>query len=438
MKRSVVVLLMLCGITFFTHAAKRVTIAQLEQLISTSLAKPDSDLAYQIAHVQLTERLGPDRIAPLSASLPGEKSRQALTAVAAASEFQPPPAAEIPAAAAPDLAGQRRMMSLVADYVTKTIPQLPNFFATRTTTRYEDTPLLQRAEAFFTPYEPLHVVGTSSTTVLYRDGREVEERSAKASKTPAQGLNSWGEFGPMLSGVLLDAANSKLVWSHWEQDPTGVSAVFSYEVPREKSHYEVNYCCVAEEGATLVANLHPFRQIAGYHGEMAVDPATGTIQRLSLQAVLKTGNPLSRADILVKYGPVEIGGRTYICPVKSVSVTIAQIVQQTAVYADPVARQIQPLKTMLNDVKFENYHVFRAESRVLTANVGLEGAGPPAPPQGASPSAPPTADSNETTAAAMEAPKAPENAATAAPSYAAPAAPTEPSAPELTPQPDPP
>ncbi len=331
-------------------------------------------------------------------------------------------------------------MSLVADYVTKTIPQLPNFFATRTTTRFEDTPLLQRPGEFFTPYEPLHEVGISSATVLYRDGREIDEPlPAKAKTSMTQGLTSTGEFGPMLSGVLLDAANSKLAWSHWEQGPAGLSAVFSYEVPREKSHYEVNYCCVAEEGTTMVANVHPFRQIAGYHGEMAVDPATGTIRRLSLQAVLKTGSPLSRADILLKYGPVEIGGKTYICPVKSVSVTIAQMVQQTSRYGDPVARQIQPLKTMLNDVKFENYHVFRAESRVLTADMGQDHAAPPAL-QGASLSASPAetaAASSETTAAATNAPSAPESAAAALSSSGA-VAPAEPSAPAPTPQPAPP
>jgi hypothetical protein len=199
MKRTAVVLLILCGITIPALAVKRVTIAQLEQLINTFRGKQDSDLAYQIADAQLTERLSTDRVARMSASLPGDKSRQALTAIAAASEFQYPPAAEIPATAAPDLAGQRRIMGLVADYVTKTIPLLPNFLATRTTTRFEDTPLLQRPGEFFVPYEPLHFVGASGVTVLYRNGRELEEMAAKAPKTTARGLDTWGEFGPILA-----------------------------------------------------------------------------------------------------------------------------------------------------------------------------------------------------------------------------------------------
>jgi len=35
-----------------------------------------------------------------------------------------------------------------------------------------------------------------------------------------------------------------------------MQAVFTFEVPKEKSHYEVNYCCVATEAATVVANMH--------------------------------------------------------------------------------------------------------------------------------------------------------------------------------------
>jgi VWFA-related protein len=168
--------------------------------------------------------------------------------------------------------------------------------------------------------------------------------------------------------VLLDAAQSKLVWSHWEQGPAGPQAVFLYAVPREKSHYEVNYCCVAEKAATAAANLLPFHRVTGYHGNMSIDPTSGTILRLSLEAELKPGDPVSKADILVEYGPVEIGGKTYFCPVKSVSVSVAQLVQLAGPYLIPMARQMQPLRTSMNEVAFEQYHVFRAEARVVAGD----------------------------------------------------------------------
>jgi len=430
MKRTIYLLLVLSGIAVPCQAVKRVSAAQLEQLVTSLDGKPDGDLAYQIGDLELTEQLSAGRMTRLAAALPGEKSRQALTAIGDASSFQAPPTDEIPATAAPDSAAQRRIMSLVANYVTKTIPQLPNFLATRATTRFEDTPLLQKPGGFI-PYEPLHQIGTSSATAFYRDGCEFEDAGGtKIKTTTTQGLTTWGEFGPILGIVLLDAAQSQLAWSHWEQGPAGPQAVFAYEVPREKSHYEVNYCCVANQSATVVANMLPFRQVVGYRGEMAVDPTSGSVLRISVMAALKPDNPVSRADILVEYGPVEIGGRTDICPLKSVSVTTAQMVQQTERYAQPLAHQMQPLKTMLNAVKFEQYHMFRADARVLAAGTGQS---PGLPPLAKEPTERP-ATPDQASAATSATSAAPESSVVSVPPAAVVAA-AEPATPAAPPPP---
>jgi len=379
MMRKLAILFVLVASTLPALAAKRVTVEQLEQAIAASHGKPDADVAWQISNLELAERLSSTRLAHLKDNLQGEKSRQALVALADSSAFLDPPAGELPANGAPDFAEQRRLMALVVAYVGKTIPQLPNFFATRLTTRFEDTPQLEGPSGFI-PYEPLHPVESTRATVLYRGGREVVDTGAtKVSyQMPmAQGLNTWGVFGPILGTVLVDAAQNKLTWSHWEQGTSGPDAVFKFEVPKEKSHYEVNFCCVAAQTATVVAELRPFRELVGYQGEMAVDPATGTILRLALEADLKTGDPVVKAGILVEYGPVDIGGQTYFCPVKSVSTALAQTVQLDPKYKFPLALQLQPLKNSLSDVSFEQYHLFRADVRVLTAEEArLAGAAP--------------------------------------------------------------
>jgi VWFA-related protein len=370
MKRALALILIVAGVSLPAFGAKRVTVEQLAQVLASLSGKPDRDMAWQIGDLQLTERLSQAQFMRLQSKFSGEKSRQALLAIADESKFLSPPVAEIPATATPNLAEQRRIIHLVTGYVSKTIPQLPNFMATRVTTRFEDTPTVQGSYGFV-PYEPLHLVGSSRATSLYRDGREVDETATvNVKKAPTAGLNSNGEFGPILATVLIDAAQSRLAWDHWEQSPAGIEGVFAFEVPREKSHYEVNYCCVAEEAGTLVANLFPFRQVVGYSGTMAVDPASGTIRRIAVEASLKATSPVVKAAILVEYGPVEIGGKTYFCPVRSISNTTAQVVHLAADYATPVARGAQPLKVMLNDVRFEEYHMFRAESRVLTAEAG--------------------------------------------------------------------
>jgi VWFA-related protein len=379
MKRVIGVLLVLAGVAPFAMAAKKVTVAQFEQAVTAFHTKPDAEAAFLAADMQLTERLSPARIARLNALLTGEKSRQALAAVADASEFQPPPPDELPATASPDLAGQRRIMGLTADYVSKAVPQLPNFMATRITDFYEDTPLLHLADGTV-HYQPLHLMGHSTTAVLFRDGHEVEEKTKRAREAErGRGLHSYGEFGPILALILVDAAQNKLAFSRWEQGSRGLEAVFSYQVPKEKSHYYVDYCCVASEAATAAANTARFHELAGYHGEMSVDPEKGSILRIALIAELKNGSPVTRADLLVDYGLVEIGGKVYICPAKGVSITTAQMVQLDPRLGFPLARQLQPLKTMLNEVKFEDYHVFRAESRVLTAENEGAGTAPPEP-----------------------------------------------------------
>ncbi|MGA8673166.1 MAG: VWA domain-containing protein [Terracidiphilus sp.] len=368
MKRTIPFLLLLIGLSLPALAAKRVTVAELEQALEQIHGKTDADAAWQVANLQLTERLSAAALSEMQSKLPGDQSKKAMQALADQSLFLDPPPSDVSAKPAPDFAEQRRIMGLVVAYVRDAIPRLPNFFATRDTTSFEDSPQLQTPESYI-PYAPLHFINRSQVTMLYRAGREVEDAGASRNKKSApspQGLTTWGVFGPILSTVLLDAAQSKLAWSHWEQGPAGLEAIFSYAVPREKSHYEVNYCCVAEIGASVVANVHPFRQLTGYRGEMAVDPATGAILRLIAEAELKPTDPVSKADILVEYSNVEIAGKSYICPVRSISSAMAQTIQVDPRYKFALARQMQPVKTSVNEATFENYHVFRSDSRVLT------------------------------------------------------------------------
>jgi len=350
------------------QAEKRISVAQLEQTVAELKSIPDADAARRLSDLQLTERLSSQRFIALTQIMPGEKSRHALLAIADQSEFLNPPSSEIPPNPAPSVAEQRRIMGLVAIYVKNSIPQLPNFFATRTTDHFEDTPQLQRAAEFFIPHEPLHFLTRSRASVFYQNGREVVDTKGNAGKPKPsnQGLTTWGVFGPILGSVLVDAATSKLAWSHWEQGATGPVAVFDFQVPQQKSHYEVNYCCYVTQASTAVADVHPFRRIVPYRGSMTVDPSTGVILRLVVEAELKPADPVTIASILVDYGPIEIGGKTYTCPLRSLSSTVAQTVQLDPVYKYPVANQIQPLKTSLNDVSFGDYHMFRSEMRVLT------------------------------------------------------------------------
>jgi VWFA-related protein len=342
-------------------AARRVTVEQLDHVLAAASDKSDADLARQLSSLELTERLSVTKLLSWTASLRGKKSRQALVALADVSAFLDPPAAEIPRDAAPDLTAQRAMFSLAVDYLNTTIPKLPNFYAMRTTTRYEETP---RNSGATTPvaYRPLNVAASSKSTVLYSNGKEVVNSSrdeGKKRNADDGDLFTYGVFGPLL-GTVTDAIANGLTWDHWELGAGGRLAVFRYEIPAEKSHYQVGACCLPDGDGT-----DAFETTPGYHGEIALDPATGAILRLELVAEMKSTTPLVQSDIMIEYGSVEIGGKTYICPVKSVSISRARSVT-TLTEWDESFRTYRPFATMLNDVVFEHYHVFRAKSRMLT------------------------------------------------------------------------
>jgi hypothetical protein len=352
MKSKAAILILFLGVSLHSHAVRPVTLDQLRQAIAGAHGKSDTDVAWQLGDMRLTERLSPENAASLSSALPGEKSEKVLVALAAASQFQEP-ANQVSSKPAPTVAEQRTIMKLAATYVVETVPRLPNFTATRVTTRYEETPKFESGSGFFVNYEPLHFSETVRSTSVYNQGREDAAAGGKVSMH--QGLITWGDFGPILSAVLLDAAQNKLAWSRWDGNGSDALAVFSYSVSVEKSHYEINYCCFANTAATRVANLEPYRKTVGYHGSMFVDPATGTIRRLIVQADLKPTEPIVRADVLIDYAPVDIGGTKYFCPVHSISVARAQSVQLNERYKFAVANQPQPLRDLLNDTSFEEY-----------------------------------------------------------------------------------
>jgi hypothetical protein len=91
----------------------------------------------------------------------------------------------------------------------------------------------------------------------------------------------------MLGSVLTDTAQGTLAWSHWERGPGRPQAVFTYKIPQAKSHYRV------ELG--LEYRDHP-----AYHGEFAVDPESGTILRLTMEAELEKSSVANSPVLLLR------------------------------------------------------------------------------------------------------------------------------------------
>jgi hypothetical protein len=171
---------------------------------------------------------------------------------------------------------------------------------------------------------------------------------------------------------LADALKGTITWARWEQRENTKTAVFHYAIPDQKSNYYVKFCCILNGfRSDGQPDQQLFNERSGYHGEIAFDPADGSIQRITLEAEMPPSGLVPHAGIAIEYSSVEIGGKSYTCPAKSVSLLQAH----TAVPQGAFSRanyQGAP-KTFLNDVEFKDYRRFGSETRILDSD-----AAPPA------------------------------------------------------------
>jgi hypothetical protein len=357
------------------YAVEQLTVAQLEQKLAAqqppSADKPtqalrDLQLSQLVGNFTLTERLSDPRLNRIVQKLePGRLCKQALQILAYRSAFFDPPADELPTLPPPDAEAQMRMITTARANVLRNLKRLPNFFATRATLQYSGVPadmnqnqLLMRVGLFRE--------GSSTREITFRDGEEVSDpmKSKPAEPDIEAGLESWGEFGPEPVMILMDAAQNTTSFHHWEKTSTGVVAVFHYSVPRIGSHYEVHYKCPTNE---------PFQDNPAYHGSFSIDPATGALMRITLEAEGQPNDPISHVSSIIEYSPMDIGERSYICPVRSLATMVEESNACSAKHHNP--KLAQPI-LMLNQTNFTDYHRLGSTTRILGDSDGT-----PAPPK---------------------------------------------------------
>jgi hypothetical protein len=361
-------------------AAQQITVAQLKEKLDAPVQQPaprgdvphamlqDANLASQINRLQLSERLNISTLDEILAHHNlGIQTKQALTLLADRSALLDPPASEQPDRPAPTAADQKEMLEAARAYVFKTLTHLPNFFATRMTERFYGIPpeLNQTGK----PVDiGLHPRGSYSREITYRDGKEVldpmrkrppyqrpgttDEGESGVARWSHSGLESWGEFGPEPAVILMDSDDGTIAFHHWEQSATGLVAVYRFSVPEQVSHYESNYSCNGNNS---------FHAQPGYHGSIAIDPESGAILRIMLQADWKVTDPISHVASVVEYGPVEIGGRTYICPLRSLAFSVEE--SDACAVSGHYRRLVKPM--LLNRTTFKDYHRLGSTAKIL-------------------------------------------------------------------------
>ncbi len=340
-------------------AAKKITVQELKDMLFSlqRLHKTDAEVAAELKKVELTEELTRSAMNGLVSYVPGAYSTEQIYVLEASSAMLPPPVTDLPATPAPDAAAQKAILDKAVDYTTKTYAQLPHLTATKTTLRFQDNVgALAAASGMHsggTTMDPnlveanryIHYINSTEVPVETQNG--VEKLSKSKDKTP------WGQNGyiallgqgPVLSSVLQDAQTAGTIsWLRWETINKKTAAVYAFSVDKKKSHYAVNYCCFPTSEQTGIMRFSStgsagnltgdytargtlqthtaydqyFKDIVPYHGEIFVDPDTGIVIRLVLQAEFKSSDDVQQEDQRIDYGPVKVDATALVLPIKTV------------------------------------------------------------------------------------------------------------------------
>jgi hypothetical protein len=364
------VLLLAC-VPASIYAFTSLRVEEVAKLIQSQAS--DESAARALGEVYLTERLTDETLARMMRAAPGPKTQAALQDLAADSPFLDPPLAELPQRERPAMDEQKAWLARAVQYASGFVRALPDFVCSIETRLLDDDP--HRGNGAEGKWERFHLRDVAVSGLTFEGGKEtytiqtINGRPARDSK-PLRGLTTWGEFGPQMAELFLADNDASFFWNHWETFGGKELAVIGYSVNAAHSHYAVTWCCSTIIGAE--GKYPPVTTNVAYTGQVFLDPDSGSILRLTRQtADLPIDSHIDIIRTVVEYRPVAIGGATYVCPFRSISVS-----RETRNTARKSYDYSPETITNFNEVRFTGYHKFETESKLLS---GEEPASQPVP-----------------------------------------------------------
>ena len=355
------VLLVVSGLHSF--GATRANVAELASSISSaqSAHQSDKEIARRIADVELTQRLTESTLATFLGQGLGPQTTEALHLLADESSFLDPPASELPDIQPPTSAEKREIIARADDYALHYIKKLPNFLCTLVVRRFDNQSGSNRVQLRDTASGEL-----SFDLVKGSDAVQAVNGAMDPANGLSRGMISHGEFGGLLAQIFFGGSHAQAVWSHWDVVEGKRVAVFNYSVDKANSSYTVSYCCQPDLVKIKTASK----------GQLSIEPASGAILRMTEQAVdIPALFPVHNAGIMVEYHAVDIAGKSYLLPIRSISIADLQfnaVASALAGVPSSIAGQYDSARGYdelhsLNEVHFTDYHKFQAESKLLTS-----------------------------------------------------------------------
>jgi VWFA-related protein len=151
------------------------------------------------------------------------------------------------------------------------------------------------------------------------------------------GVTATGEFGGMFRHIFEPDAQASFHWESWKKVRNRRVAVYGYTVAADHSQYFVEH---GARGGEVQ------RAVVGFHGTVEIDSETGDVLHFDYAADhIPAAIRLTRAATAVDFDVVDVGGSTYLLPVRSET-------------------ELDGQNSLKNDTEFRAYGKFAATSTV--------------------------------------------------------------------------
>jgi hypothetical protein len=319
--------------------ARQMTVGQLEAFIKSSiqLKMPDQQVADYVHKVKLTNKLDARTVEDLQGAGAGKRTVAALkdliTESSALSAPPPPGAKPAPVVIpAPDSVEQKKILEDITQKALEYSENLPNFLCDEVTRRHGDP----------SGQENWRLLDTIQERLTYFDHKEdykvvMVNGQLVTNKTHDQlgGASSAGEFGSMMYEIFSPETEASFDWERWATLRGRRMYVFSFRVPQARSQYSIE----ERESRRKI--------IAGYHGLIYADRATGRVMRISMECDdIPTDFPIQKVSLDLNYDFTKIADQEFVLPLK----------------ADLRSREGRFL--VWNEIEFHLYRKFGTESSI--------------------------------------------------------------------------
>ena len=254
----------------------------------------------------------------------------------------------------PDAATQQKVLADARNYAGNRERSLPDFICTQTTRRFANV-TGQDGD-----WRPLDIIVERLTYFEHHEDYRVLEINGVASSIAHDkltGASSSGEFGSVMKGIFAPVAATEFHWQTYFTLRGQRMHVYAYQVAKANSDYHI-----------MVPGLTPAKTmdlVAGYHGLVFIDDKQHYIHRITLHADgIPPAYPVQDVSLMLDYDDTRIGDADYLLPLN-------------------FELRSREGKTMIkNDVDYEDYRKFTADSNIQFGDAEPSSNGAPQPAGG--------------------------------------------------------